>query len=64
MVVRALDRDAPDGTTLTYIDADWKPVLPEKAVLVKIVYPDGRVIFARPASAPMPVDGKVKNDDK
>ena len=37
-----------DGTVLVYTDQDLNPVPVREAVWVKVVQPDGQVIFARP----------------
>lgn len=33
---------------MAYLDADFNPVPQAEAALVKVIYPDGRIVFAVP----------------
>jgi hypothetical protein len=38
-----------DDPQVIYLTKDFIPTTPEKADLVKLIYADGRVVFAKPA---------------
>ena len=38
---------------LAYVDRDFKPTSPEKAVFVKILYPDGKRVFVTAQPGPL-----------
>lgn len=55
-----IERHEEDGFTAVYLTADWEPTDPGTAVMVKLVYDDGRVQFltspdAEPAAEADPV---------
>jgi len=38
----------PDGAVAVFLDANGNPVSEKAAVQVKVLYPDGRIVFGRP----------------
>jgi len=52
-------RRLPDRTIIAYLDSEWKPVEPNQATIIKVIYPDGRTVFARPSAQMVEVDSDI-----